>query len=49
MSSDPDASILDDALTCIGQRIAAIVIHSAGQDEMYVSSLHNEVVSISYL
>ena len=49
MSSNPDASILDDVLTYIGQRIAAIIIHSAGQDEMYVSSLHNEVVGISYL
>ena len=49
MSSNADTSILDDALACIGQRIAAIVIRSAGQDEMYVSSLHNEVVGISYL
>lgn len=48
MSPNTDTSILEDALAFIGQRIASIIIHSARQDEMYVSSLHNEVVSISY-
>jgi len=49
MSSDTGASILDEALACIGQRIAAILIQPAdtGKDNFYVASLRNEVVGIS--
>ena len=47
MSSDTATSILDDALSCISQRIASALLQPADKDQMYVTSLHNEVVSIS--
>jgi hypothetical protein len=47
MSSISGTSILDEALACIGQRIAFILIQSADKDENYIASLHNEVVGIS--
>jgi hypothetical protein len=47
MSSDAGASIFDDALACLGQRIAFILIRSADKDTNYIVSLHNEVVSVS--
>lgn len=46
MSSNTGASILDDALICIGQRIASALIQPAKQDKTYIASLHNEVVGI---
>jgi hypothetical protein len=46
MSSDTGASILDEALACIGQRIALILVHPADKDENYIASLRNEVVGI---
>ena len=46
MSSDTGASILDEALACIGQRIALILVDPADKDENYIASLRNEVVSI---
>ncbi len=47
MSSNTGASILDEALACIGQRIASILIQPAEKDKHYIASLHNEVVRIS--
>jgi hypothetical protein len=46
MSSDPTISILDEALACMGQRIASILIQPAKKDKTYITSLHNEVVII---
>ena len=48
MSSDSGASILDEALACIGQRIAAIIIQPVDKDKTYIASLRNEVVGIPY-
>lgn len=39
-------SILDAALACIGKRISAILPLSGDKDQNYITSLHNEVVSI---
>jgi hypothetical protein len=47
MSSDAGTSILDDALACIGQRIASILIRPVNEDQSHIASLHNEVVGIS--
>jgi hypothetical protein len=47
MSPDTCASIFDDALACIGQRIASILIQPADKDKTYIASLRNEVVCIS--
>ena len=47
MTSITGTSILDEALACIGQRIAFILIQPADKDENYIASLHNEVVCIS--
>lgn len=38
---------MDDALACIGQRIASILIQTADKDKNYIASLHNEVVRVS--
>jgi hypothetical protein len=46
MTSITSTSLLDEALACIGQRIAFILIQSADKDENYIASLHNEVVCI---
>jgi hypothetical protein len=46
MSSDAGASLLDAALACIGQRISTILHLPGDKDENFISSLHNEVVSI---
>ena len=46
MSPDPCTSILDEALACVGQRIALILIQLANKDKNYIASLRNEVVSI---
>jgi len=46
MSCDTGASILDEALACIGQRIASILIHPAEKEQNYIASLKNEVVGI---
>jgi hypothetical protein len=46
MSSQARKSILDDALTCIGNRISTILLRPGDKDENYIISLHNEVVSI---
>jgi hypothetical protein len=48
MSSDTGTSILDEALACIGQRIAFIIVHPSDKDHHYIASLHNEVVGIVY-
>ena len=51
MSSDSGtsgASILDEALACIGERIASILVQVADKDKNYIASLRNEVVGISY-
>ena len=45
MQSNANLSILDEALACIGQRIASIFIQPGEKDENYITSLHNEVVS----
>ncbi len=47
MTSVTGTSILNEALACIGQRIAFILIQPADKDENYIASLHNEVVCIS--
>jgi hypothetical protein len=47
MSSDTGTSILDEALACIGQRIASVLIQPADKDKNYIISLHNEVVGFS--
>jgi len=47
MPSTSGTSILDEALACIGQRIAVILIQPADKDKNYITSLHNEVVGIS--
>jgi hypothetical protein len=47
MSSSTGASIFDEALAYIGQRISSILIQPVDKDLNYISSLHNEVVSIS--
>jgi len=44
MQSSTDLSILDEALACIGQRIVSIFIQPTEKDEIYITSLHNEVV-----
>ena len=46
MSSDTGTSLLDAALACIGQRISTILLLPGDKDKNYISSLHNEVVSI---
>jgi hypothetical protein len=46
MPSDTATSILEDALACIGQRIASILMQPAEKDNNYIASLHNEVVGI---
>jgi hypothetical protein len=48
MSSDTGTSILDEALACISQRIAFIIVHPSDKDQNYIASLRNEVVGISY-
>ncbi|KAH9010537.1 hypothetical protein EDB84DRAFT_1570395 [Lactarius hengduanensis] len=40
------ASILDAVLTCIGERISAILLDSADKDEKYIASLHNELAAV---
>jgi len=35
MSSDTGASILDEALACISQRIAFIIVHPSDKDQNY--------------
>jgi hypothetical protein len=47
MSSDLSISILDEALTYMGQRIVSILIQPEEKDKTYITSLHNEVVIIS--
>jgi hypothetical protein len=47
MPSDAGASILEEALACIGQRINSILIQPDDKDKNYIASLHNEVVRIS--
>ena len=46
MSPNTAASILDNALVCMGRRIASALIQPTKQDETYITSLHNEVVGI---
>ena len=46
MSSNTSASILDEALVSIGQRIASILMQPAAKEQNYIVSLHNEVVRI---
>jgi hypothetical protein len=47
MSSDAGASVLDEALACIGRRIASILVQPTNKDKNYIASLRNEVVGIS--
>jgi hypothetical protein len=47
MSTEIGASILDAVLTCIGERISAILLNSADKNEKYIASLHNEVASVT--
>jgi len=47
MSPKTGAFIFNEALACIGQRIASILIQPANKDKNYIISLHNKVVGIS--
>jgi hypothetical protein len=47
MPSDTSSSVLDEALACVGQRIASILTQPADKDKNYIVSLCNEVVGIS--
>jgi hypothetical protein len=47
MSLVEGTSILEETLSCIGQRIASILIHPADKDKNYIASLQNEVVGDS--
>jgi hypothetical protein len=47
MPSDTTSSVLDEALACVGQRIASILTQPADKDKNYIVSLCNEVVGIS--
>ena len=47
MPSNTGASILEEALACIGQRIDSILIQPGDKDKNYIASLYNEVVRIS--
>jgi hypothetical protein len=46
MSAETGSSVLDGALTCIGERISTILFRHGDKDKNYIASLHNEVVSI---
>jgi len=46
MSSETQTSILDAALACIGKRISMILLQSGDKGKNYITSLHNEVVSV---
>jgi hypothetical protein len=46
MSPNANASVLEEALACIGQRIAAILMHPADKDKDHIVSLRNEVVGV---
>jgi hypothetical protein len=46
MSFNAGSSVFDEALACIGQRIASILKHRVKKEEHYIVSLHNEVVGI---
>jgi hypothetical protein len=45
MLSETRTSILSAVLTCIGERICAILLQPGNKAETYITSLHNEVVS----
>ena len=47
MSVEVGTSILDAALACIGERLSAILLRPADGGRNYITSLHNEVVSIT--
>lgn len=46
MSAETGSSILDGAIACIGERISAILLRPGDEDKNYITSLHNEVVSV---
>jgi hypothetical protein len=46
MSSETGTSILDAVLACIDMRMSMILLQSGDKGENYITSLHNEVVSI---
>ena len=47
MSSYTGSSILEEALTCIGQRIGYALLQTVDQNQVHAASLQNEVVGIS--
>ncbi|KAF8261276.1 hypothetical protein EI94DRAFT_1705649 [Lactarius quietus] len=49
MSSETGASILDSVLTCIGERISIILHQPGDKDESYIASLHNEVLTATWI
>ena len=49
MSSITGASILNEALACIGQRIISILTQPVHKDKNYIASLHNEVVGFMFI
>ncbi|KAF8257440.1 hypothetical protein EI94DRAFT_1817810 [Lactarius quietus] len=52
MPSETRASILDAALTCLGERISTIqsILHQPGdKDKNYIPSLHNEVLAAVWI
>ena len=46
MMSEAGTSIIEAAVACFGQRISMILLQSGDKDKNYITSLHNEVVSI---
>lgn len=46
MLAETGSSMLDGALTCIGERISAILLQPGIKKKNYIASLHNEVVSL---
>ncbi|KAF8264064.1 hypothetical protein EI94DRAFT_1703534 [Lactarius quietus] len=51
MSSQTErgASIFDDALACISDRISIILLQASDKDKNYIASLHNEVLAAVWI
>ena len=47
MSFFTNTFILNEMLTCIGQRIGCALLQPINQDEIYATILQNEVVGVS--
>ncbi|KAN0128328.1 hypothetical protein V8E53_013833 [Lactarius tabidus] len=49
MLSETGTSILSAVLTCIGERICAILLQPGNKAETYITSLHNEVLAAMWI